>query len=272
MSVKSQNAKKLVCYFTNYDLFYRALHFHQFAKTLLSPSSSFDISSLTDTDVLDLLVQDEDLEELLLSLSCPFVFHSGMNCPVVSCGCISFKTKKSYSRHSETRQKPHHIIIYCSIPRCKSTCRRKTDMQYTTFNPSTIWIKYQLLLLWIEQYCTIFFFSTKHIFHSIIILFLEWLTGHWLSKCAAFDRANCAAMQQLARKGISSWQESSLTAVQLTPDFPSSKRLLQWSDFNNMKCLLYIYAIIIVLLSSLCLICLVFFFTGERMDQHLTSL
>lgn len=116
------------------------------------------------------------------------------------------------------------------------------------------------------------FFSTKHIFHSIIILFLEWLTGHRLSKCAAFDRANCAAMQQLARKGISSWQESSLTAVQLTPDFPSSKRLLQWSDFNNMKCLLYIYAIIIVLLSSLCLICLVFFFTGERMDQHLTSL
>lgn len=150
VSVKSQNAKKLVCYFTNYDLFYRALHFHQFAKTILSPSSSsFDIvvtiiSSLTDIDVLDLLVQDEDLEELLLSLSCPFVFHSGMNCPVVSCGFSSFKTKKSYSRHSETRQKPHHIIIYCSIPRCKSTCRRKT--------------KYQLLLLWIEQYCTIFFF------------------------------------------------------------------------------------------------------------------
>lgn len=153
MSVKSQNAKKLVCYFTNYDLFYRALHFHQFAKTILSPSSSsFDIvvtiiSSLTDIDVLDLLVQDEDLEELLLSLSCPFVFHSGMNCPVVSCGFSSFKTKKSYSRHSETRQKPHHIIIYCSIPRCKSTCRRKT--------------KYQLLLLWIEQYCTIFFFFYK---------------------------------------------------------------------------------------------------------------
>lgn len=244
MSVKSQNAKKLVCYFTNYDLFYRALHFHQFAKTILSPSSSsFDIvvtiiSSLTDIDVLDLLVQDEDLEELLLSLSCPFVFHSGMNCPVVSCGFSSFKTKKSYSRHSETRQKPHHIIIYCSIPRCKSTCRRKT--------------KYQLLLLWIEQYCTIFFFSTKHILHSIIILFSEWLTSHRLSKCAAFDRANCAAMQQLASKGISSWQESSLTAVQLTPDFPSSKRLLQWSDFNNMKCLLYMYAIIIVLLFSLC--------------------
>lgn len=86
-------------------------------------------SSLTDTDVLDLLVQDEDLEELLLSLSCPFVFHSGMNCLVVSCGFSSFKTKKSYSRHSETRQKPHHIIIYCSIPRCKSTCRRKTDMR-----------------------------------------------------------------------------------------------------------------------------------------------
>lgn len=97
-----------------------------------------------------------------------------------------------------------------------------------------------------------FFFSTKHILHSIIILFSEWLTSHRLSKYAAFDRANCAAMQQLARKGISSWQESSLTAVQLTPDFLSSKRLLQWSDFNNMKCLLYMYAIIIVLLSSLC--------------------
>lgn len=96
------------------------------------------------------------------------------------------------------------------------------------------------------------FFSTKHILHSIIILFSEWLTSHRLSKYAAFDRANCAAMQQLARKGISSWQESSLTAVQLTPDFLSSKRLLQWSDFNNMKCLLYMYAIIIVLLSSLC--------------------
>lgn len=167
MSVKSQNAKKLVCYFTNYDLFYRALHFHQFAKTLLSPSSSFNIvvtiiSSLTYIDVLDLLVQDEDLEELL-SLSCPFVFLSGMNCPVVSCGFSFFKTKKSYSRHSETRQKPHHIIIYCSIPRYKSTCRRKTDMQYTTFDPSTIWIIYQLLLLWIEQCCTIFFFYKTYI-------------------------------------------------------------------------------------------------------------
>lgn len=46
-----------------------------------------------------------------------------------------------------------------------------------------------------------YFFSTKHILHSIIILFSEWLTSHRLSKCAAFDRANCAAMQQLARKG-----------------------------------------------------------------------
>lgn len=118
-----------------------------------------------------------------------------------------------------------------------------------------------------------YFFSTKHILHSIIILFLfsEWLTSHRLSKCAAFDRANCAAMQQLARKGISSWQESSLTAVLLAPGFPSSKRLLQWSNFNNMKCLLYMYTIIIVPLSSLCLTCLGFF-TGEGMDQHFTSL
>lgn len=221
------------------------------------------MSSLMDTDVQDLLVQDEDLEELLLSSSCPFVFHSGMNCPVVSCGFSSFKTKKSYSRHSETRQKPHNIVIYCSILNASQLAGGKPICS-TTFDPSTIWINYQLLLLWIEQYCTIFF-STKYILHSIIIFFFsEWLTSHRLSKCAAFDRANCAAMQQLARKGISSWQESSLTAVQLAPGFPSSKRLLQWSDFNNMKCLLNMYAIIIVLLSSLCLICLGFFHRWEN--------
>lgn len=117
-------------------MFYRALYFcRQIIKTLLSPSSSFDfvvtiISSLMDTDVLDLLVQDEDLEELLLSSSCPFVFHSGMNCPVISCGFGSFNTRKSYSRHWETKHKPHHIIFHCSIPGCKSTCKRKTDMRY----------------------------------------------------------------------------------------------------------------------------------------------
>lgn len=90
----------------------------------------FIMSSLMDTDVLDLLVQDEDLEELLLSSSCPFVFHSGMNCPVISCGFGSFNTRKSYSRHWETKHKPHHIIFHCSIPGCKSTCKRKTDMRY----------------------------------------------------------------------------------------------------------------------------------------------
>lgn len=260
MSVKSQNAKKLVCYCTNYDLFYRALHFHQFAKTLLSPSSSsFDIvvtiiSSLTDIDVLDLLVQDEDLEELLLSLSCPFVFHSGMNCPVVSCGFSSFKTKKSYSRHQTKTPSHHHLLFY-------------SQMQVNLQEENQISII--VALNWTILYDI--FFSTKHILHSIIILFSEWLTSHRLSKCAAFDRANCAAMQQLARKGISSWQESSLTADQLTPDFPSSKRLLQWSDFNNMKCLLYMYAIIIVLLSSLCLICLgVFHRWGNGSALNLT--
>lgn len=90
----------------------------------------FIMSLLMDTDVLDLLVQDEDREELLLSSSCLFVFHSGMNCPVISCGFGSFNTRKSYSRHWETKHKPHHIIFHCSIPGCKSTCKRKTDMRY----------------------------------------------------------------------------------------------------------------------------------------------
>lgn len=50
--------------------------------------------------------------------------------------------------------------------------------------------------------------------------------SHPIHGPAAFDRQNCAAMQQLARKGIISWQEFSLTAIQLSPDFPSTKRLL----------------------------------------------
>lgn len=110
------------------------------------------------------------------SIICPFVFHSGINCPVVSCGFSSFKTKKSYSRHSETRQKPHHVIIYSSIPRCKSTCRRKTDMQY------------HLRSIHHLNYCCFelnnivrYFFSTKHILNSIIILFFfRMLTSHRL--------------------------------------------------------------------------------------------
>lgn len=119
------------------------LHFdHHFTKTFLSlsPSSSFDLvvtivcscrhhclimSSLMDTNVLYLLVQDEDLEELLMSSSCSFVFHSGMNCPVVSCGVSFFNTRMSYSRHWATKHKPHHIIFYCSIPGCKSTARER---------------------------------------------------------------------------------------------------------------------------------------------------
>lgn len=212
MSVKSQNAKKFVCYFTNYDLFYRA-PLSSVRQNIIATiiivwyccHHYFIMSSLMDTDVLDLLVQDKDLEELLLSSSCPFVFHSGMNCPVVSCGFSSFKTK-SYSRHSETRQNPHHIIIYCSIPRCKSTCRRKTDMQY---HLRSIHHLNQLSIIVALNWTILYdiFFSTKHVLHSIIILnfFSEWLTSHRLSKCAAFDRANCVAMQQLAKKGISSW-------------------------------------------------------------------
>lgn len=70
----------------------------------------FIMSSLMDTDVLDLLVQDEDLEELLLSSSCPFVFHSGMNCPVISCGFGSFNTRKSYSRPNI-----NPIILYFTV-------------------------------------------------------------------------------------------------------------------------------------------------------------
>lgn len=31
---------------------------------------------------------------------------------------------------TETKHKPHHIIFHCSIPGCKSTCKRKTDMRY----------------------------------------------------------------------------------------------------------------------------------------------
>lgn len=111
MSVKSQNAKKFVCYFTNYDLFYRAPLSSVRQNIIVTIiivwyccHHYFIMSSLTDTDVLDLLVQDEDLEELLLSLSCPFVFHSGMNCPVVSCGFSSYKTKKSWRVIPDTQR------------------------------------------------------------------------------------------------------------------------------------------------------------------------
>ncbi|XP_062600278.1 uncharacterized protein LOC134261907 [Saccostrea cucullata] len=68
------------------------------------------------TDVLDLLVHDEDLAELLESSSCSFEFHSGMSYPVVSCGFTSFTTRESYARHWETKHKLHHVIFYCSIP------------------------------------------------------------------------------------------------------------------------------------------------------------
>lgn len=74
------------------------------------------MSSLMDTDVLDLLVQDEDLEELLLSSSCPFVFHSGMNCPLVTCGFSSFKTKKELFQTlgDQTKTPSHHHLLFYS--------------------------------------------------------------------------------------------------------------------------------------------------------------
>lgn len=62
----------------------------------------------------------------------------------------------------------------------------------------------------------------------IIPFFFRTLTSHPHSGHAAFGRQNFDAMQQLAKKGTSSEQAFSPTAIQQTPDFPSTKRLMQW--------------------------------------------
>ena len=85
-------------------------------------------------EVLDILVGEEELslfsESSLNAAVCPFVFVSGMSCPIVSCGLSTFSSKKSYQRHWDTRHKPQHAIFFCPLLPCQTTFRRRTDLRY----------------------------------------------------------------------------------------------------------------------------------------------
>lgn len=94
------------------------------------------MSSLVDTYVLDLLVQDEDLEELLLSSSCPFVFHSGMNCPVISCGSSSLNTRSVIPDTGRPNINP--IILYFTVQFLDGSQPAKRPTCGTTSDQSTI--------------------------------------------------------------------------------------------------------------------------------------
>jgi hypothetical protein len=85
-------------------------------------------------EVLDVLVGEEELslfsESSLDAAVCPFLFISGMSCPIVSCGLSTFSSKKSYQRHWDTRQTPQHAIFFCLLLPCQTSFRRSTDLRY----------------------------------------------------------------------------------------------------------------------------------------------
>lgn len=57
--------------------------------------------------------------------------------------------------------------------------------------------------------------------------------SHLHSGHAAFAQPNFGAIQKSVRKGTSSWQDFSYTAIKQTPNFQLTKRLLQ-QVFKNL--------------------------------------
>lgn len=103
-------------------------------------------------------------------------------------------------------------------------------------------------------------FSTKYILHSIVILnFFQNANKSSIQWTSSVRSAKLRCHATVSQK-----RDQFTTGVQPychppNPRLPSTKRLLLWQVFNNMKCLLYMYLYIYFTPVFIMLICLLFF-------------